>query len=236
MNDDETVTQMYERLMVLVLDIAALGSTECDDHKVTKKLLRAFTTRNPTLATMIRRDPKFKTKTPNQLLGEILHQELVERDVAKSLSHKITKNVALNATPSIPVESSSKAIKSTKEDSSDEGSTDEEMALVMRNFKKFMKKKFHKKDGYGKKNPNHRRCYECKELGHYIADCPRLKNKEKEEKKYKEKSKDFKKRYHGRAHVGEEWESSHKESDKEGVASLAITKTTRRLFNNISDD
>ena len=88
-NDDETVTQMYERLMVLVSDIAALGSTEWDDHKVTKKLLRAFTPRNPTLATMIRRDPKFKTKTPNQLLGEILHQELVERDMAKSLSHKV---------------------------------------------------------------------------------------------------------------------------------------------------
>ena len=96
---------------------------------------------------MIRRDPKFKTKTPNQLLGEILHQELVESDVAKSLSHKMTKSVALNATPNIPVESSSKVIKSTKEDSSDEESTDEEMALVMRNFKKFMKKKFHKKDG-----------------------------------------------------------------------------------------
>jgi len=31
------------------------------------------------------------------------------------------------------------------------------MALVMRNFKKFMKKKFHKKDGYDKKKPNHRR-------------------------------------------------------------------------------
>ena len=38
MNDDETVTQMYERLMVLVSDIAALGSTEWDDHKVTKKV------------------------------------------------------------------------------------------------------------------------------------------------------------------------------------------------------
>ena len=94
---------------------------------MTKKLLRAFTPRNPTLATMIRRDPKFKTKTPNQLLGEILHQELVERDVVKSLSHKMTKSVALNATPSIPVESSSKAIKPTKEESSDGGSTDEEM-------------------------------------------------------------------------------------------------------------
>ena len=64
--------------------------------------------------------------------------------------------------------------KPTKEESSDGGSTDEEMALVMRNFKKFMKKKFHKK------KPNHRRCYECKELGHYIADCPKLKNKENE--------------------------------------------------------
>ena len=156
--------------------------------------------------------------------------------MAKSLSHKVTKSIALNATPSIPVESRSKALKSTKEDSSDEGSTDEEMTLVMRIFKKFMKKKFHKKDDYDKKKSNHRRCYECKELGHYIADCPRLKNKEKEEKKYKEKSKDFKKRYQGRAHVGEEWKSSHEESDKEGVASLAITKTTRRLFNNISDD
>ena len=73
MNDDETVTQMYERLMVLVSDIAALGNTEWDDHKVTKKLLRAVTPRNATLATMIRRDSKFKTKTPNQLLSEILH-------------------------------------------------------------------------------------------------------------------------------------------------------------------
>ena len=73
MNDDETMTQMYERLMVLVSDITAFRSTEWDDHKVTKKLLRAFTSRNPTLATMIRRDPKFKTKTRNQLLGEILH-------------------------------------------------------------------------------------------------------------------------------------------------------------------
>jgi hypothetical protein len=142
-----------------------------------KKLLRAFTPRNQTLVTIIRRDPKFKTKTPNQLLGEILHQESVERDVANSLSYKVTKSVGLNATPSIPVELSSKAIKSTKEDSSDEGSIDEEMTLVMRKFKKFMKKKFYKKDGYDKKQPNHRRCYECKELGQYIADCPKLKNK-----------------------------------------------------------
>jgi hypothetical protein len=142
MHDEETVRQMYDRLMALVSDIRSLGSTEWEDHKVTKKLLRAFTPRNPTLATMIRRDPKFKIKTPNQLLGEIIHQELVERDVAMSLSYKVNKIVALTASSSDKVESSPKALKSKKEDSSDEGSTDLEMALVLRNFKKFMKNKY----------------------------------------------------------------------------------------------
>jgi hypothetical protein len=142
MHDEETVRQIYDRLMILVLDIRSLRSTEWDDHKVTKKLLRALTPRNSTLATMIRRDPKLNIKTPNQFLGEILHQELVERDVTKSLSNKLNKNVALNASSSDKVESSPKALKSNKEDSSDEGSTNEEMALVLRNFKKFMKKKY----------------------------------------------------------------------------------------------
>jgi len=94
---------MCGRLMVLVSDIMTLGSEKWDDHKVTKKLLRAFTPRNPTLATMIRRGPKFMTKTPNQLLGEIRHQELVKRDVA-SLSHKMNTNVAFNVTPCLKVD------------------------------------------------------------------------------------------------------------------------------------
>jgi hypothetical protein len=205
-------------------------------YKVIKKLLRAFTPRNHTLATMIRRDPKFKIKTPNQFLGEILHQELVERDVAKSLSHKVNKNVALNASSSDKVESSPKALKSNKEDSSDEGSTDEDMALVLRNFKKFMKKKYYKKGGDDKKKSPQRKCYECKEMGHYIADFPQLKNKEKEEKRYKEKSKDYKKKYQGYTYVGQEWESSHEDSDQQRMTTLAIPKAIRKLFNNISDD
>jgi hypothetical protein len=114
MHDEETVRQMYDRLLVLVLDIRSLGSTEWEDHMVTKKLLSAFTPRNPSLAIMITRDPKFKIKAPNQLLGEILHQELVERDVAKSLIHKVNKSVALNASSSDKVESSPKALKSRK--------------------------------------------------------------------------------------------------------------------------
>ena len=119
MKDDETVRQMYDRLMLLVSDIRALGSNDWDDTKVTKKLLRAFTPRNPTLATMIRRDPSYNKMTPNQLLGEILHQELVEKVVEKSLSMKANKSLALNASSSEVVEAKLKAPKSRHEDTSE---------------------------------------------------------------------------------------------------------------------
>jgi SepF-like predicted cell division protein (DUF552 family) len=89
MNDGETMREMYDGLMLLVLDIKALRSDDWDDSKVTKKLLRAFTLKNPNLATTIRRDPNYYKMTPNQLLGEILHQELVDQDVEKSLSLKM---------------------------------------------------------------------------------------------------------------------------------------------------
>jgi hypothetical protein len=78
------------------------------------------------------------------------------------------------------------------------------MALVLRNFKKFMKKKYYKKGGDDKNKPSQRRYYGCKEVGHYIAYYPQLKNKEKEEKRYKEKSKDYMKKYQDHAHIGQE--------------------------------
>jgi hypothetical protein len=49
MHDEETVRQMFDRLMILVSDIRSLGSTEWDDHKVIRKLLRAFTLRTQPL-------------------------------------------------------------------------------------------------------------------------------------------------------------------------------------------
>jgi hypothetical protein len=64
MKDGETVQEMYDRLMVLVSDIRALGSKDWDDSKVTKKLLRAFAPKDKNLMTMIRRDPRYPTMTP----------------------------------------------------------------------------------------------------------------------------------------------------------------------------
>jgi hypothetical protein len=170
MKEDETVGQMYDRLMLLVSDIRSLGINDWEDTKVTKKLLRAFTPRNPTLATMIIRDTNYHKMTPNQLLGEILHKELVEKDVEKSLSLKVNKTLALNANSSDKVEPRHNTFKDKKEESSEEGSTDEETIFAIRKYKKFLKFKASRKGGDERKKKTQRMCYECGEYGHFIVE------------------------------------------------------------------
>jgi hypothetical protein len=167
-------------------------------------LLRAFAPKDKNLTAMIRRDPKYPTMTPNQLLGEILHQELVDQDVEKSLSLKMNKSLALNASSSEVVEVKPMTSKTRKEDTGDEGSTDEEIAFAIRKYKKILKSRTSRKSGEERKKKSQRKCYECREYGHFIAECPKNKNKNEEEKKYKEKSKEHKNKYQGCAHVGQQ--------------------------------
>jgi hypothetical protein len=190
---------------------------------------------------MIRRDPNYYKMTPNQLLREILHLELVDQDVEKSLSLKMNKSLALNASSSEVVEVKTKTSKTKKEDTSDAGSTDEETAFAIWKYKKFLKFiKASKKDSDDRKKKPQRKCYECGEYRNFIAECPKNKNKNEEEKKYKEKSKEYKNKYQGRAHVGQQWDSSdeYEEPKKQGMTTSAMAQesSSARLFNSFSDD
>ena len=63
-------------------------------------------------------------------------------DVAKLIGQDEVKTIALKAEPSKTVETSEKPSKQKKKvESSDGDSTDEKMAMMVRNFKKFMKKR-----------------------------------------------------------------------------------------------
>ena len=72
------------------------------------------------------------------------------------------------------------------ENSSDE---DDNVAMLTRNFKKFLRRQnFHKKyEGDGKRKTKEVTCYECKKPGHIKSDCPKLKSKNKGAK-YKKKA------------------------------------------------
>ena len=156
-----------------------------------------------------------------------------DKDDKKKDEDKKKKSVAFKASSS-----SKNKGKSKKEESSDDEDAsdidDEAMALFVRKFGRFMKKK-----GYGarKRRENNkskeyvRRCYKCKSLNHVVADCPYNsdndedeKKKHKKDKKEKEKEKrmTFQKKKKGGGYVVT-W-------DSDGSSNvLALVMMTRNL-------
>ena len=107
------------------------------------------------------------------------------------------------------------------ESSSGEEDFDVEVAFVIRNLRKFMKKKSNRKAyGGGRKMYKKRFCYGCGQTDHFIADCPN--EKKHKHDKYEDKKNKGKKR--GEAYLGEEWESNDSESSddekKKGAANI----------------
>jgi hypothetical protein len=78
--------------------------------------------------------------------------------VEKSLSLKMNKSLALNASSSEVVEVKPKTSKTKKEDTSDEGSTDEETAFSIRKYKKILKSRASRKGGDERKKKSQRKC------------------------------------------------------------------------------
>jgi hypothetical protein len=118
-------------------------------------------------------------------------RERVDKDEKKEDEDKKKKSVAFKA-------SSSSKNKGKKQEASDDKDAsdidDEAMALFVRKFGKFMKKK-----GYGarKRRDNKskeyvRRCYNCKSLNHIATDCPYNSDNDEDEKKQKKEKKEKK--------------------------------------------
>uniref|UniRef100_A0A0A9CGL7 CCHC-type domain-containing protein n=1 Tax=Arundo donax TaxID=35708 RepID=A0A0A9CGL7_ARUDO len=206
---------MHTRLIKLINRIRAFGSKNWSDHKVVKRLLRAFSVRNLTLTTIIRKDPDFKRMTPDDVLGQICHYELMEQEAqhVKQLS-KLNLS-AKNKEAALKASKKSKGKEKEVEESNDDESFDSEdaLSLFMKKLKKFMKKeggnkKRDKKDKTKTKRTK-RPCYNCGKVGHFIADCSHPKKDKEEEtkddKSHKhEKKKTHKEKHSGQVHVGEE--------------------------------
>ena len=171
-------------------DLKTLGE-KINDDDISHRFLMCLPPRFKTLRLIII-SGGLKQLTPNQVLGDVMTQEIyhveregVDKDEKKEDEDKKKKNVAFKASSS----SKSKG-KSKKEESSDDEDAsdidDEAMALFVRKFGKFIKKK-----GYGarKRRDNNkskeyvRRCYNCKSPDHIATDCPYNSDNDEDEKR-----------------------------------------------------
>jgi hypothetical protein len=149
--------------------------------KVTRLFMRAYKEKDKSLARMIRDHDDYEEMTPHQLFAKIQQHESEEAPIKTRDSHALISNE--QDTPK--KNKDHKAKKVVKTSSDDDSSSDEDTAMFIKTFKKFVRKndKFQRK---GKK----RACYECGQTGHFIADCS---NKKEQEAKKEYKKDKFKK-------------------------------------------
>jgi hypothetical protein len=208
------------------------------------------------IVALIHQDPIYKKITSDDMLGRIMKhvmniQEANKiKNLYKGVSTSKKQDIALKANKSkkkkVLIESPSEEEEEEEEEDSEREYNEDEMALFIKRFNKLIKKRRPYKGGRKDKPRSKRVCYNCGKNGHFIAHCP-YDRKEKDndkrkkfDKGYKKDKKYTKKKHYGRAHVGQEWNSSDEspESESDEVATIAIkgkTSSSKSLFPKLSN-
>jgi hypothetical protein len=227
---------------VIVNDLKSLGE-DIKDKDFSHKFLRCLPARFAIIKTLLARED-LSTKKPNQILGEIITQDMNNEEV---LEEKKKKSVALKATPS-KSKGKVKMFELEEKSTSSDDEDDEAMALLVRKFGRFMKRKGYgqgKKKFISKNKQEPRRCFKCKSLDHFIIDCPlssendnesdddKKKSKKKDKKEKKNKNVTLKKKKKGQSYCVT-WDDSDASTDddnsddesktikKKAMASIAL--------------
>jgi hypothetical protein len=136
---------------------------------ISHKFLRALPPKYETIVTLLVRS-NLKTITPSKVLGEVLTHDIFKQsqeELHGNLHDEKKKIVAFKA----------KSSNDNDHDGDNETGTDDDVALMVKKFKKFMKKKGYqggssKNDkSYSKNHFAKKKCFECGEVGHISPNC-----------------------------------------------------------------
>jgi hypothetical protein len=227
----EEPTQTYNRLKTMVNKIRSYGSTRWTDHDVVRLMLRSFTVIDPHLVNLIRENPRYTKRTPEEILRKFVSGRMMVKEaryVDDALNGPLPvykpQLVALKAT------SSREALPSKVAQVEVVGLNEDKMALIIKHFKSALKGR----KEYPNKNKSRGKCYcfKCGKIGHFIAQCPDNNNDQAQDKHRKKKKKKNYRKAKGEAHIGKEWDSDCSSSDSkdEGLAASAFNKSS--LFPN----
>jgi hypothetical protein len=247
MYDNKTPHEMFNRLKKLVNKAKALGSKKWADRRLIQRLMMTYTPMNYNVVALIHQDLAYKKTASDNVFGRIMNNEMniQEGNTIKNLY----KGVSISKKYAIALKASNKSKKkkaiierlSEEEDDDEKEYDEEEMALFIKKFNKYIKKRRPYKGDRKEKPKSKKVCYNCGKNGHFIAQCPYKRKEEDNDKKkkfdkgYKKDKKYTKKKPYGQAHVGQEWNSSDKsfESENDDLATITIkdkASSSKSLF------
>jgi hypothetical protein len=200
-----------------------------------KVIIRSLVFRNPTQVQLIRRDPRYKLMSLEEVISKFVSFELMTTDS----KHIVNLEQGATSTPEVqPV--TFKAMEEKKEESTpsrlpiDASKLDnEEMALIIKSSRQILKQR--RENDY--KSCSKRVCYKCGKPDHFIAKYPMSSESDRDDNKKgkkKEKKRYYKKKG-GDAHVCREWDSDESSTDSssdEDAANITVNKGL--LFPNVS--
>jgi hypothetical protein len=160
MEEEETFDEFYSKLSTIRNSTINLGK-KMTDAKIVKKILRSLPPRFIPQVAAITQSQDLETMRVKELVGSLQTFELLLPKPRNS------KNLALKI----------KTTKGKSVDLCDEFGDDEELAMMARKFKKFLRNNGKSKSRESKNsvNPSHDvKCYECGSVGHIRADCGNL--------------------------------------------------------------
>jgi hypothetical protein len=142
---------------------------------------------------LIRQDPTYKRMTSDDVLRRIINHEMyIEeanhiKNLYKDVSTSKKQDIALKARneskkKKIVIESSSEE-EEEEEDDEEKEYDEDEMALFIKKFNKYISKRRYFKGDKKEKTRSKRVCYNCGKSGHFIAQCQHERKDEDNEKK-----------------------------------------------------
>ncbi|GJS79443.1 zf-CCHC domain-containing protein [Tanacetum coccineum] len=172
--EEESINSGFARFNTIITSLKALNEGLSSKNYV-REFLRALHPKWRAKVTAIEESKDFSSLALDELIGNLKVHEVVMKKDSKIYKGKKERIKSI-------------AIKAKKESSDDETSTsrsdDEDYAMVVRNFKKFFrrkgkfvrqpreeKKSFQQRDE--KKGKSDRKCFRCGDPNHLICDCPK---------------------------------------------------------------
>ncbi|GJY85316.1 zf-CCHC domain-containing protein, partial [Tanacetum coccineum] len=172
--EEESIDSGFARFNTIIASLKALNEGFSRKNYV-RNFLRALHPKWRAKVTVIEESKDFSSLALDELIGNLKVHEVVMKKDSKIYKGKKERIKSI-------------AIKAKKESSDDETSTsrsdDEDYAMVVRNFKKFFrrkgkfvrqpreeKKSFQQRDE--KKGKSDRKCFRCGDPNHLICDCPK---------------------------------------------------------------